>query len=443
MTFRLMGPQDQYLDGNGDPLAGGKVFAYINGTSTPKDTYTDSAKTATNANPVILDGDGRAPIYLDGDYKIVVKDSNDVTIFTQDNVGTPPTTADVQAAVAAAQTAPSYADLSDAAAATIDATIKRVYVTSYSTGLDGGGAYYKRVDAQPSHELRFRSTDRFLSDETTDASNGGWWEIDEPVVASASSGYDNSDSGAAGNATSVGYLENYRSDKSGIIVAIPPGSAHFANFATLAQAAGAMILSGSDPTVPTQSALNGSNRIASTEYADDVTQGQHTVYVSAVSMTPTVTAGAATYTGELATNDVMKAGMVFDASAEEHAQFAFQAPKSWDLGTIVAEFIWTDGDTAGAGNVVWGIEGLACGDSDPMDAAFGTAQEVTDTFLTSGDAHRSAESSAMTLAGTPAAEDLLIFQVYRKAADAADTYTQDAVLLGVRLHITTNAPTDD
>lgn len=74
------------FDDNGDPLAGGKVYTYEAGTTTPKATYTDSGAGTPNANPVILDAEGRADIWLDGAYKILLKDADDVTIYTVDNV---------------------------------------------------------------------------------------------------------------------------------------------------------------------------------------------------------------------------------------------------------------------------------------------------------------------------------------------------------------------
>jgi hypothetical protein len=86
MAVLMTPPKVQFLDDNGDPLSGGKVYAYSAGTSTPKDTYTDAGAGTPNANPVILDSAGRADIWLSGSYKIVLKTSADVTISTTDNI---------------------------------------------------------------------------------------------------------------------------------------------------------------------------------------------------------------------------------------------------------------------------------------------------------------------------------------------------------------------
>lgn len=86
MAVLLNPPGFQYTDNNGDPLAGGKIYFYESGTTTPKDTYTDQGAGTANANPVILDSAGRGAIWIDGSYKIVVKTSADVTLDTKDVV---------------------------------------------------------------------------------------------------------------------------------------------------------------------------------------------------------------------------------------------------------------------------------------------------------------------------------------------------------------------
>jgi parallel beta-helix repeat protein len=82
----------QIFDSNGVPLAGGKIFSYQAGTTTPQATYTTSAGNIAHTNPIILDSAGRVPsggeIWLvDGQsYKFVVNTSTDVLIATYDNV---------------------------------------------------------------------------------------------------------------------------------------------------------------------------------------------------------------------------------------------------------------------------------------------------------------------------------------------------------------------
>jgi hypothetical protein len=83
-----LAPQIKFaaLASDGTPLVGGKLYAYDAGTTTPKDTYTDSTLGSTNTNPVILNSRGEATVWLSGAYKLVLKDAADVTIWTEDNV---------------------------------------------------------------------------------------------------------------------------------------------------------------------------------------------------------------------------------------------------------------------------------------------------------------------------------------------------------------------
>lgn len=74
-----------------------------------------------------------------------------------------------------------YTTKTAAQSANIDATIKTVKTNGYYNDNDGGGAEYKRVDAEPSSAEKFRSLDRYLSDGTEDTSNGGWWVLSSVI----------------------------------------------------------------------------------------------------------------------------------------------------------------------------------------------------------------------------------------------------------------------
>lgn len=171
--------------------------------------------------------------------------------------------------------------------------------------------------------------------------------------------------------------------------------------------------------------------------------GKHTIWVPAAAMTPRTTAGAASGTVELATNKVMLKTLDFDyAAQDEFAQFAVRMPKSWNEGTVTAIFVWSHASGATAYSVVWGIQGRAFSDTDALDAAFGTAVTVTDTGGTADTAYHSSETGAVTIGGTPAAGDLVLFQVYRDYDHASDTLDKDARLHGVALFYTVDAHND-
>ena len=44
----------QFFDNNGVPLAGGLIYVYDAGTTTPAATYTSSAASTNNTNPIVL-----------------------------------------------------------------------------------------------------------------------------------------------------------------------------------------------------------------------------------------------------------------------------------------------------------------------------------------------------------------------------------------------------
>jgi hypothetical protein len=80
--FRL--PKATAISDNLTLVAGAKVSFFLTGTSTPTDTYQDSALTTPHTNPVIADAAGRfPPIYLNPDilYRVTFTDSADVEIY--------------------------------------------------------------------------------------------------------------------------------------------------------------------------------------------------------------------------------------------------------------------------------------------------------------------------------------------------------------------------
>jgi hypothetical protein len=88
-----------FLGTTGLPLAGGKLYTYQAGSSTPLASYTTINGNIAHANPIILGSDGKLPDELwltyGFNYKLVLTDANDVLIYTYDNIygilGTIPT----------------------------------------------------------------------------------------------------------------------------------------------------------------------------------------------------------------------------------------------------------------------------------------------------------------------------------------------------------------
>lgn len=90
MTNRFYSPDQQFLSNSGVPYAGGFLYFYATGTSTPLNTYSDRALSIANTNPVVLDSNGQAgSVFLQNlAYKVVLEDSNSNQIWTMDPVYT-------------------------------------------------------------------------------------------------------------------------------------------------------------------------------------------------------------------------------------------------------------------------------------------------------------------------------------------------------------------
>lgn len=87
-------PKLQFFGSDGLPLVGGKLYTYAAGTTTPLATYVDHDGVTQNTNPVILDSNGEADVWLPDttSYKYVLKDADDVLLYTVDYVAVPVTT---------------------------------------------------------------------------------------------------------------------------------------------------------------------------------------------------------------------------------------------------------------------------------------------------------------------------------------------------------------
>lgn len=81
----------QFFDDIGVPLAGGKIYTYAAGTTTPLTTYTSRDGLTPNTNPIVLDAAGRTPQQIWATegvlYKYVVRTSTETLIRTWDNIG--------------------------------------------------------------------------------------------------------------------------------------------------------------------------------------------------------------------------------------------------------------------------------------------------------------------------------------------------------------------
>lgn len=110
----------------------------------------------------------------------------------------------------------------------------------------------------------------------------------------------------------------------------------------------------------------------------------------------------------------------FDPSSEEGMQWDFSLPSDWDGGTVTAVFKWL-ANSATLGDVIWGLQGLSLGNGEAVNQALGTYVTVTDTNTGQNYLNVSAATAAITLAGTPAGSEGVVFRAFRQAGNVLDT----------------------
>ena len=82
----------QFFDSNGVPLAGGRLYTYAAGSTTPETTYTSSTGATANSNPIILNSAGRVSgttevwLTITTAYKFVLKTDADVQLWSADDI---------------------------------------------------------------------------------------------------------------------------------------------------------------------------------------------------------------------------------------------------------------------------------------------------------------------------------------------------------------------
>lgn len=126
-------PRIRFMDDDGNPLAGGKLYTYRTGTSSNKTTYSDADGTQ-NANPVILDADGYADLWLDDDepYRFRLETSSGVLVWQRDNM--------TSASGSVSRSVANIAALKLITGSSTATTI--INVSCYATAGDGGGGQF-------------------------------------------------------------------------------------------------------------------------------------------------------------------------------------------------------------------------------------------------------------------------------------------------------------
>ena len=170
-------------------------------------------------------------------------------------------------------------------------------------------------------------------------------------------------------------------------------------------------------TKPADAALTASDItdgiITNAKLTSSLQVGKQTIFVPASAMYASTTNGASAEQIETTALRPDIKVMDFADTADDFAQFSVSMPKSWNLGTVTYQVFWT-ASTTNTGNCIFGLQGVACGDSDTIDVVYGTAITVTETY----------------------------FQLYRDANAGGDTFTGVARVLGIKIFYTTDAFND-
>ena len=169
--------------------------------------------------------------------------------------------------------------------------------------------------------------------------------------------------------------------------------------------------------------------------------GKETIWVPASAMYPNTTSGCADLAQTELSNGPELKSLDFDKSSDEFAQFAVAFPKSWNEGTVTFQAFFTANSTD-TGTTSWALQGVALADNGDLNTAFGTAVAPTAKAMsgTANDLAVTAESGAVTIAGSPSTDEYVFFQISRDVS--ADDLDADAKLLGVKLFFTTDAAND-
>ena len=136
----------------------------------------------------------------------------------------------------------------------------------------------------------------------------------------------------------------------------------------------------------------------------------------------------------------------FNGTSATRVRTVIPMPKGWNESTVSFKTFGVVDTGGGASNVaVWKMAAKAFSHDDAAwtttDLSTGV-QSSNMSWTANDDLLISAESSALTIDGTPAEGDLVVFELWRDPADASDNNTADFLLVAAHIYYTNNAATD-
>ena len=176
-----------------------------------------------------------------------------------------------------------------------------------------------------------------------------------------------------------------------------------------------------------------SNLAIGSEVGTTLTETEE-IWIPAGSFTSATTNGAEITSRETSSNVVNYHYAAFDTTTSEIAWFTWTPPANWNAGTVRFKLYWTNTAGLTTETIDFDLAAVAFANDDAIDTAVGTAQNVTDTWLAQGDMHITAFSSAITIAGSPAAGEEVHFKLSRDVA--SDNLAGDCDVIGIILEYT-------
>lgn len=185
---------------------------------------------------------------------------------------------------------------------------------------------------------------------------------------------------------------------------------------------------------------DGSNWIVQTTSVN-MGIGKETIYISVAGM---VSEASTEPDGleKLDFGSICHWGVPFDPDSWEFLNFGVGLPERYDGGPVSLKFAWTTKTGGATGVVRWGGGIFSKDDGDSLGSA-PSSSYVNDSWIGDGKIHKT-DWLDITPEGSVSDEnEFLEVRILRAGANAEDTLTVDAYLLGVWVRWTSNQETDD
>jgi hypothetical protein len=162
--------------------------------------------------------------------------------------------------------------------------------------------------------------------------------------------------------------------------------------------------------------------------------GYDTAYIGGGAMSPSLTSGAMPSGVEDTSSALSRSVMLYGADADSSAEMSFPMPDNWDTAKPVkARLFWTAASGSAGDDIGFTLAGRAFANDSALDQALGTAVDLSDQLIAAGDMHVSAASAALTIAGSPAAGQMLRLKLTRDVSAGASPLAGDVQVLGLQI----------